>query len=78
MIHEQKHRRLINLKEVVARTGLSRSVIYARMTSGTFPRSVSLGAATVRWVDEEVDQWIDAQIRARDEAFTQPPNLDRN
>lgn len=59
-------RSFINLQAVVERTGLSKSVIYVRMAEGTFPRSVSLGAMTVRWVDTEIDKWIDDQIAARD------------
>jgi prophage regulatory protein len=59
-------RSLINLQAVVERTGLSKSVIYVRMAAGTFPLAVSLGAATVRWVDTEIDKWIDDQIKARD------------
>lgn len=59
-------RSFIKLKAVVERTGLSKSVIYVRIAAGTFPRAVSLGAATVRWVDTEIDKWIDDQIKARD------------
>jgi prophage regulatory protein len=60
-------RSFIKLKDVIDRTGLSKSVIYARASQGTFPRPVSLGAATSRWVDVEVDEWIDERIRERDE-----------
>ena len=61
----------INLRAVVERTALSKSTIYVRMAAGTFPRAVSLGAATVRWLDTEIDQWIDDQIKARDASVTQ-------
>lgn len=59
-------RSLISLKAVVGRTCLSKSVIYARMAAGTFPHAVTLGVQTVRWVDTEIDKWIDDQIKARD------------
>lgn len=63
-------RSFIKMKIVVERTGLARSSIYARISAGTFPRAVSLGAATVRWVDTEIDKWIDDQIAARDTSVT--------
>ncbi len=59
-------RTLIPLKEVLARTGLSKTGTYERMAAGTFPRPVKLGPGMSRWVDEEVDNWIDEQIKARD------------
>jgi prophage regulatory protein len=59
-------RKFIKLKDVVDRTGLSKSSIYARAAVGTFPKPVSLGCATSRWVDVEIDEWITAQIAARD------------
>jgi prophage regulatory protein len=59
----------IDLKEVVRRSGLSKTVIYDRMATGTFPRACKIGVSA-RWVDAEVDAWIEEQIAARD-AFTE-------
>jgi prophage regulatory protein len=59
--------RFEKLPEVVRRTGLSRSTIYARAGAGKFPRSVPLGSSrAVAWVASEVDAWIEAQIAARE------------
>jgi prophage regulatory protein len=58
-------RRLINIKEVQARTSLSRTEIYNRMRQGTFPASVALGLQKVAWVEEEVADWIEGQVRDR-------------
>ncbi|MGN6227119.1 MAG: helix-turn-helix transcriptional regulator [Dyella sp.] len=60
---------LIDLKETMRRSGLSKTVIYERMAAGAFPRSCKIGVSA-RWVDEEVDAWVEAQIAARD-AFTE-------
>ena len=60
--HQKKS--LLRRPEVEQRTGLKRSTIYARMTQGTFPQSVSLGRA-VAWVEEEIEAWIDDRISAR-------------
>ena len=70
-------RSLIRLAAVVARTGLSKSTIYARIQAGEFPKPVSLGASSKSahtslsaWVDDEVSEWIDARIRERDGLHT--------
>jgi prophage regulatory protein len=55
---------IIRLPEVKARTGLSRSTIYARIKSGDFPRAVSLGPRAVGWVAGDIDAWITARIEA--------------
>lgn len=58
-------RRLLPLSEVMARVGLRRSTIYEWIGRGAFPPPVSLGA-TSRWVESEVEAWIDARIAERD------------
>ena len=50
-------------KQVEARTGLSRSTIYLRLKEGSFPKPVNLGARAVGWLESEVDEWIDHQIK---------------
>ncbi len=47
--------RIVGLPDVLARTGLSRSSIYARVVDGSFPKPVG-------WIEEEVDEWIRRQI----------------
>ncbi len=55
---------ILRLLAVKARTGLSRSTIYARVSQGTFPKPVSLGARAVGWVEAEVQEWVQRQIEA--------------
>lgn len=50
--------RLIRLPEVLERVGMKRSAVYQRMRDGRFPRSRSLGAKCVVWVEAEIDEWI--------------------
>lgn len=57
--------RILRLPDVMKRVGLCRASIYAHMTSGTFPRSISLGARAVGWLEHEVDAWLAAKIQAR-------------
>lgn len=58
--------RIMRLTEVIQTTGLARSSIYSRMTEGSFPRPVSLGARSVGWVSEEIQDWVEARIQERD------------
>ncbi len=55
---------ILRLLAVKARTGLSRSTIYLRVSQGTFPKPVSLGARAVGWVEAEVQEWVQRQIEA--------------
>ncbi|HAJ42258.1 MAG TPA: transcriptional regulator [Alcanivorax sp.] len=59
--------RIMRLTEVIQTTGLARSSIYNRMNEGSFPRPVSLGARSVGWVSDEVQDWVEARIQERDE-----------
>jgi prophage regulatory protein len=53
---------ILRLPSVKARTGLSRSSIYAFVSQGSFPRPISLGARAVGWNSESVDAWIAGRI----------------
>ena len=54
---------ILRLPSVKARTGLSRSTIYLRVSDGSFPRPVSLGARAVGWLEADVEEWISHAIR---------------
>ena len=60
--------RILRLPGVKARTGLSRSSIYLRISQGRFPKPVSLGARAVGWVESEVSEWLNRQIEASRQA----------
>lgn len=62
---------ILRRKQVEARTGLSRSSIYAKLKHNpkrpsdfdpTFPKPVSVGAKAVGWVEHEIEAWLIAQI----------------
>jgi prophage regulatory protein len=46
------------LKAVQAKTGLSRSTLYAYVAIGLFPRQRHLGVRRVAWLASEVRAWI--------------------
>ncbi len=47
--------RILRLRDVIARTGLSRSAIYSRIAADEFPQRVSLGARAVGWHKHAVE-----------------------
>ena len=61
---EHGHNRvtILRRKQVQQRTGLSRSTIYLRIAQGTFPKTVSLGARAVGWMESEIDEWLNARV----------------
>jgi len=55
---------LIRLEAVKARTGLSRSTLYAYMREGRFPQPVAISERCVAWIEGEIDAWIAERITA--------------
>ena len=54
---------ILRLPTVKARTGLSRSTIYLRISENRFPRPISLGSRAVGWVESDINDWIEQQIK---------------
>ncbi|WP_227711036.1 helix-turn-helix transcriptional regulator [Novosphingobium ovatum] len=50
--------RLLRITDVMERTTLSRSYIYAKVRRGEFPAPISLGSKCSRWHVADVDAWI--------------------
>ncbi len=53
---------ILRLKQVKARTGVSRSGIYQKMADGDFPKSISLGPRAVGWLESSIDHWIQTRV----------------
>jgi prophage regulatory protein len=49
------------------RVGLTNLTLYSRISTGTFPKPVTLGSS-VRWVESEVEGWISERVSERDHA----------
>ncbi|PPU15851.1 hypothetical protein XacyCFBP2565_08640 [Xanthomonas arboricola pv. corylina] len=62
-----KPQRLLRLRDVLERTSLSKSTVYAMIRRGKFPKPVHLGCTTT-WVESEIDGWITSRIGERDQA----------
>ena len=57
--------RLIRLREVMEKTGLSRSYVYDLTQKGQFPQTVKLSERSRAWVESEVQDWINERIIER-------------
>ena len=59
--------RLIRIREVMNKTGLTKSGVYDLMNAGQFPKSIRLSdtGRAVAFIEAEVDSWIAARIAAR-------------
>lgn len=62
--------RLIRIKEVLTKTGLSRSALFKLVFDGEFPKPVKIGENSPRgataWVESEIDDWIANLVARRD------------
>jgi len=57
---------IIRLPQVIQKTGLSRSSIYAAIAKEEFPAQIKLTKRSSGWLESEVDQWISDRVAERD------------
>lgn len=57
-ISKKAPERIIRLNTVLARTGLSRTTLYRKISEGTFPRQVRISIHGAGWYESAVDRWI--------------------
>jgi len=58
--------RILRFRDVVTRTGLSRSTVYGRIRAGDFPAPVPLGSGrAVGFLEGEVCDWINSLAERR-------------
>ena len=50
--------RIVRLKTVLDRTGLSRSTVYRKIAEGTFPRQVKISIHGAGWHESAIDRWV--------------------
>ncbi|WP_422006808.1 helix-turn-helix transcriptional regulator [Roseivirga pacifica] len=51
--------RVMKLPEVMRKTGLSKSSIYAYKNKGLFPCPINIGPRSVGWIEEDISNWIE-------------------
>jgi len=50
--------RIVRLKTVLSRTGLSRSTIYRKIAEGTFPAQIKISVNGAGWRESDIDRWV--------------------
>lgn len=50
--------RILRIKVVLKRTGLTRSTLYRKIHEGTFPRQVRISTRCAGWHESAVDAWL--------------------
>ena len=50
--------RIIRLRTVLDRTGLSRSTVYRKIAEGTFPSQVKISVHGAGWRESAINRWI--------------------
>jgi prophage regulatory protein len=50
--------RIIRLRTVLDRTGLSRSTLYRKIAEGTFPAQLRISIHGAGWREKDIDKWV--------------------
>lgn len=50
--------RILRLKSVLDRTGLSRSTLYRKIQDRTFPKQIRIGVRCAGWRESAVNEWL--------------------
>lgn len=64
---------ILRLPSVKARTGLSRSTIYLKVSECSFPKPIALGTRAVGWIEAEINAWLSQRIHASRTVITGKP-----
>ncbi|MFA0945874.1 MULTISPECIES: helix-turn-helix transcriptional regulator [Pseudomonas syringae group] len=60
--------RILRLKQVLERVGLSRSTIYDRINpaspryDSSFPKPIKIGRSAVGWLESSINKWIESLL----------------
>jgi prophage regulatory protein len=66
--------RIIRLRTVLERTGLSRSSIYRKIAEGTFPAQIKISINGAGWHESEITRWVDNPAKWRPKTNFQLPD----
>ena len=56
--------RIIRIKTVMHRTGLSRSTLYRKIRDGSFPSQIKISIHGAGWRESDVNRWVASPIGA--------------
>jgi prophage regulatory protein len=64
--------KILRMRTVLDRTGLSRSTIYRKMREGTFPRQVEISEHCRGWRESAINRWMADPAAYRENIGTEP------
>ena len=50
--------RILRIRAVLERTGLSRATMYRKMQNGTFPHNIAISTRCAGWRESAVAEWL--------------------
>ena len=65
MVSNGSNSRLLRLPDVINLTGLPRSTIYLKVKKKEFPLQIQISSRSVAWLESEVYEWINKNIKKR-------------
>ena len=57
--------RIVRMKTVLARTGLSKSTIYRKIAEGTFPPRIKISLNGAGWKESDINRWVENPVAWR-------------
>ena len=61
--------RILRIRTVLKRTGLSRSTLYRKIQQGTFPKQLRIAERCVGWRESTVEAWLRSPAHAGSEGL---------
>jgi len=68
--------KICRLPTLEEKTGLSRWTIDRLEGRGDFPKRVKLGPRSIGWLEDEVDDWIEDRLAAREDVLNKEQDYD--
>lgn len=59
---------ILRLPDVLAKTGISRSLAYSLIAKGQFPQPIQLSERAVGWHVEAIDDWVTSRVNRHNSA----------
>jgi prophage regulatory protein len=50
--------RILRIKVVLQRTGLSRATLYRKVADGSFPKQIQISTRCIGWRESAVEAWL--------------------
>jgi prophage regulatory protein len=72
-MHTDTPERILRIKTVLDRTGLSRSTMYRKMQNGTFPKNVQISTRCAGWRESAITAWLHNPMFYQAENCMEPP-----